>query len=99
MGRFLGGCVSCKDVLASDDLHRNGADFAEDCQRNIKTFLRIKQLIDARYADIVISLGMDMGSGSGAISIDSNRILHRSTEVCPFNCDVKSQKSKNRVCF
>jgi hypothetical protein len=56
-----------------DGAHRIGVDLAGNCQGSVKTFNRIKRLIEARYAGVGIRL--DIGSGSVAVPSDPNRRL------------------------
>jgi hypothetical protein len=71
----LEDAVSDKHVFTADGGHRICVDFAGDCQGSIETFLRIKRLIEARYAGAAVGIRLDIGSGSVAIPIDSNRKL------------------------
>jgi hypothetical protein len=64
-----------KHVLTPDGAHRIGVDFARDCQGSVDTFRLIKQLIEARYPGLEVGIRLDIGSGSVAIPIDSNRKL------------------------
>jgi hypothetical protein len=67
--------VPGKHVFTPDGAHRIGVDFAEDCQGSVETFLRIKRLIDSRYAGVAVGIRLDFGSNSVAILSDTNRML------------------------
>jgi hypothetical protein len=71
----LKALVPDKHVFTPDGAHRIGVDFAGDCQGSVEFFLHIKRLIDARYAEAVVGIRLDIGSGSVAIPTDSNRML------------------------
>jgi hypothetical protein len=66
--------VPGKFVVTPDGAHRIAVDFAEECQGSVENFLRIKRLIEARYAGAAVGIRLDIGSGSVAIPMDSNRI-------------------------
>jgi hypothetical protein len=56
-------------------VHRIASDFGEDCQGSVETFHRIKRLIESRDAGAAVGVRLDIGSGSVAIPIVSNRML------------------------
>jgi hypothetical protein len=58
-----------------DGAYRIEIDLAEDYQRRVETFLRIKQLIVARYAGAAVEIRLDIGDNSVAIPSDSNWML------------------------
>jgi hypothetical protein len=67
--------VPGKSVLTPDGVHRIAVDFARDCQGSVETFLRVKRLLVARFADGAVGIRLDIGSDSDAISIDANWML------------------------
>jgi hypothetical protein len=71
----LKAAIPGKFVVTPDGAHRIAVDFAEDCQGSVENFLRINRLIEARYAGAAVGIRLDIGSGSVAIPIDSNRML------------------------
>jgi hypothetical protein len=83
--RLRGASSTSEDLLklalpgrhdaTADGACRIGVDCAGDCQGSVETFLRIKRLIEARYSGGAVRVCLDIGSGSVAISTDSNRML------------------------
>jgi hypothetical protein len=67
--------VAGKHVCTSDGVYRIGVDFAGDCPGKRRNFFCIKRVIEADYAGEAVGIRLDIGSGSIAIPIDSNRML------------------------
>jgi hypothetical protein len=74
--------VPGKNAFTPDGAHLITVDFAGDCQGKVEIYLRIKQLIEARYADAGVGIRLDIRSGSVAIPTDSNLrlVLYSSAE-------------------
>jgi hypothetical protein len=62
-------------AFTPDNAYLIAVDFGKDCQERVKTFLRIKQQIETRYAGAENGIRLDIESGSVAIPTGSNRTL------------------------
>jgi hypothetical protein len=69
----LKAAVARKYAFTFDNTHLIAADFAENCQEKVETFLRIKQQIEARYAGVAVGFRLVIGIVSVAIPTGLNR--------------------------